>query len=300
MRPSCDVISDLLPLYVEGLASADTRQLVEQHLNACNACQRQLAAMQTPKELPGPIAAAPLRKLKGRLLWKSVEGVVLAVTLALIFAIAGTAYLTAPEYLPLSDTLLNWQEWEDGTVLIIFSDEVVGYDAHTSLREDGSGLVYHLTAWTNQWSRLFPPKHPQSLVLKPDGQQTLSVYYYLEGTQDTLIYGEDPHPRGGVITLPRLTLAYYLVLALIVEAGLGILWWASRGHELLKGLLEKLLLLPIAYLLGHLCIKGFRTSTFSLLRDFSAIILITLPIYGGLLLVSCLYHKYRLLQQTEY
>ena len=66
MRPSCDVISDLLPLYVEGLASADTRQLeCFQH-----ALSDTIAAMQTLKSSLGP--ARPLRKLKGRLLGKVV------------------------------------------------------------------------------------------------------------------------------------------------------------------------------------------------------------------------------------
>lgn len=300
MKPSCNVIRDLMPLYVESLASADTRLLVEQHLNVCDACQRQLAAMQAPKELPGPVAAAPLRKLKGRLIWKSVESVVLTATLALIFAIAGIAHLTAPEYLPLSDTLLTWQEWEDGTVLITFNDQVVGYDVHTSSGGNDKALVHHITAWTNRWSRIFPSSQSQNVVLRPEGGQSLSVYYYLEGTEDTLIYGEDPYPGGGVITLPRLTLAYYLVLAAIMAAGLGILRWICRGHDLLKGLIEKLLLLPVAYWLGHLCIKGFKTSTYSLVRDLAAILLITLPIYCGLLLVLYLWRKQRLLRQAGY
>ncbi|NLW17419.1 MAG: hypothetical protein GX033_07230 [Firmicutes bacterium] len=107
-------------------------------------------------------------------------------------------------------------------------------------------------------------------------------------------------PGGGVITLPRLTLAYYLVLAAIMAAGLGILRWICRGHDLLKGLIEKLLLLPVAYWLGHLCIKGFKTSTYSLVRDLAAILLITLPIYCGLLLVLYLWRKQRLLRQAGY
>ncbi len=35
MKLSCNIIRDLLPLYVEGLASEDTRKAVEEHIAAC-------------------------------------------------------------------------------------------------------------------------------------------------------------------------------------------------------------------------------------------------------------------------
>ena len=38
MKVSCDVIRDLLPLYTDQAASADTVALVEEHLASCPAC----------------------------------------------------------------------------------------------------------------------------------------------------------------------------------------------------------------------------------------------------------------------
>lgn len=43
---SCDVVQDLLPLYVDGVCSADSRQLVEAHLNDCADCRAMLADLQ--------------------------------------------------------------------------------------------------------------------------------------------------------------------------------------------------------------------------------------------------------------
>ena len=40
MKISCDVIEDLLPLYVDDMVSEDSRQLVEEHLKACPTCRR--------------------------------------------------------------------------------------------------------------------------------------------------------------------------------------------------------------------------------------------------------------------
>lgn len=42
----CDVVQDLLPLYVDGVCSADSRQLVEAHLVECNDCRAMLADLQ--------------------------------------------------------------------------------------------------------------------------------------------------------------------------------------------------------------------------------------------------------------
>lgn len=35
MKISCNIIVDLLPLYVDDMVSEDSRQLVEEHLKAC-------------------------------------------------------------------------------------------------------------------------------------------------------------------------------------------------------------------------------------------------------------------------
>lgn len=42
----CDVVQDLLPLYVDGVCSADSRQLVEAHLTDCADCRAMLADLQ--------------------------------------------------------------------------------------------------------------------------------------------------------------------------------------------------------------------------------------------------------------
>jgi len=42
MNISCNVIRDLLPLYHDQVCSEDSRRLVEEHLKACPACQKEL------------------------------------------------------------------------------------------------------------------------------------------------------------------------------------------------------------------------------------------------------------------
>ncbi|MFZ0446658.1 MAG: zf-HC2 domain-containing protein [Bacillus sp. (in: firmicutes)] len=40
MNMNCNIIKDLLPSYVDGLCSADTRKVVEKHLEHCDECRR--------------------------------------------------------------------------------------------------------------------------------------------------------------------------------------------------------------------------------------------------------------------
>ena len=47
----CDVIRDLLPLYKDDVCSDESRKLVENHLNICEACSRELEDMSNELEI---------------------------------------------------------------------------------------------------------------------------------------------------------------------------------------------------------------------------------------------------------
>jgi predicted anti-sigma-YlaC factor YlaD len=47
MKMSCEIIKDLLPLYLDGVCSDDSRTAVEEHLAVCEHCRAELQAMQT-------------------------------------------------------------------------------------------------------------------------------------------------------------------------------------------------------------------------------------------------------------
>lgn len=50
MNISCEVIKDLLPLYHDDVCSADSRKIVEEHLEQCESCRDELKSMD--RELP--------------------------------------------------------------------------------------------------------------------------------------------------------------------------------------------------------------------------------------------------------
>ena len=103
MDKTCSIVQDLLPLYEEDMLREETKEFVDGHLAQCAACRAELDALKADVK-PAPVSAQPLRDLKRQLRRKKLTAVLLAVTLALTLATAGFAYLTAPQYLPYSET----------------------------------------------------------------------------------------------------------------------------------------------------------------------------------------------------
>jgi predicted anti-sigma-YlaC factor YlaD len=99
MKVSCEIIKDLLPLYLDGVCSAASKAAVEEHLLACDNCKAELLAMQ--KSLPIDRAeqnmneAEAVKNLSRR--WKKgmnkslLKGVL--ITIAVIAAVALVLYL---------------------------------------------------------------------------------------------------------------------------------------------------------------------------------------------------------------
>jgi len=72
MKMNCEIIRDLLPLYVDEVCSAQSRHLVEAHLDVCAECKKQYEAMRKVEVGAGKVEndaklANGLRKLKHRI-----------------------------------------------------------------------------------------------------------------------------------------------------------------------------------------------------------------------------------------
>lgn len=52
MKISCNVIEDILPLYVDECCSEDTKQLIEEHILECEACKEKLIKLRQPMFIP--------------------------------------------------------------------------------------------------------------------------------------------------------------------------------------------------------------------------------------------------------
>lgn len=52
MKKECEMINDLLPLYIDGVCSEESKRLVEEHIKTCDACRKMAEQMKSDLVLP--------------------------------------------------------------------------------------------------------------------------------------------------------------------------------------------------------------------------------------------------------
>lgn len=99
----CEIVQDLMPSYVDGLASESTAKIIEEHVRECDACRSMLESMRADNGTPAQIPETDRKEIdflrKSRK--KGRRAVALGIILALVAAaaIAGAkVYLIGSEY----------------------------------------------------------------------------------------------------------------------------------------------------------------------------------------------------------
>ena len=278
MKNECNIVQDILPLYLENMISTGTKQFVEEHLNQCAECEMKLELLKTDMcvEKNYQLEEAPIQainKIRFDIKKKRIVTGILSAALSVIVAILSFAYLTAPEYLPYAEPFDIITSSEiNGVVILSFKGEY-----ELSQREQG---VYDISLYNTAWNKLVGNTQKQTIVVNPNGEEVNTIYYVSNGGQeDKIIYGENPNPNGGVITLPRLVLNYYFSIALLITLILAVFYLIFRKNEKAKAIIAKILFMPVSYILSHIMIKGWKATSYSATRDFFLILLITIPIY---------------------
>lgn len=149
---SCKIIEDLLPLYVEGICSEESRRMVEEHLKGCEACRKTLEALRMDPgvSLPQPEvkkekkildeAARKWRKKVWRTFLKGA-GAAMAVT-ACLGGIYFCLFCWPVCPITMDDFVLTVEEPEDLPGVVLFNlemtDGYVGCSAKIIEGEDNS------------------------------------------------------------------------------------------------------------------------------------------------------------------
>ena len=82
---NCNIIKDILPLYVDEVVSADTRSMVSAHLENCADCRRKYEKLKSSISIPMDDNEAPLKKMKRT--WNRKKVILVCSTLILAIAI---------------------------------------------------------------------------------------------------------------------------------------------------------------------------------------------------------------------
>lgn len=86
MKVSCEVVKDLLPLYCDNVCSGESKALVEEHLEECEACREEYQKLREDEAAQAQAGeeqkkAEALKKVKKRLRVKRIVAAVLSVVL---------------------------------------------------------------------------------------------------------------------------------------------------------------------------------------------------------------------------
>ncbi len=286
----CNIVRDLLPLYVEDIVSEDTKQFVNEHLSECDDCKKELNLLKSDifineNETETDASTEIMKKIRFGINKKRIFTAILSSVLSFIIAILLFAYLTAPVYIPYSEgnNLVKVNE-NDGIVTLSFSNQ---YELTNGL---GVG-TYYLSLYNTSLNSIFNSTSEKVITINPNGEKVRTIYYVSNGVvEDKVIYGLNPNVYGGVITLPRLFLGYYFLIANFIAVILIILYVIFRKKERARSKIIKLLFVPISYILSHLMIMGRSSVSYSATRDLCLILLLGIPIY---LIFYIIYKKKR-------
>lgn len=64
---NCNIIKDILPLYVDDVVSEDTKELVEEHLNKCEFCNTEYKRMSGKMQMPVECDVQPIKTLNKKI-----------------------------------------------------------------------------------------------------------------------------------------------------------------------------------------------------------------------------------------
>ena len=276
---NCTVIKDILPLYADDIVSEDTKKLVEEHLLNCHDCKKELSLLKTDLETPKVVITekddiAFLKKLSLDIKKKRVFTAILAATISAIGVILSFAYLTAPEYIPYTQSpeIITANE-KNGSVTLSFIGEY-----ELTQREQGS---YDISIYNTVWNEIIGITKSQTITVNPNNEKVNTIYYVSNaGQDDKVIYGRNPISNGGVMTLPRLFLNYYFTLDLLITFVLVGFYLIFRKKEKIKDIIVKILFVPISYIFSHVMITGLNATSLFATRDFYLILLLVMPIYS--------------------
>lgn len=78
---NCNIIKDILPLYVDGVVSDDTKEMIEEHLEHCEECKKEVGLMKQELYIPAEKEASIIKDFKRK--WRNKKFIISVVSILL-------------------------------------------------------------------------------------------------------------------------------------------------------------------------------------------------------------------------
>lgn len=190
---SCDIIRDILPLYLDDVVSDDTKELVEEHLETCDRCKREADILKkkvtllTNKTIKLSDAKV-LKGLRNRLFRKKVIVSLLSIAVSVAIMVGTYAYMTFTKlFIPYDSTDIQIEE-ADGKLYASYSiTQMAG-----SVNIDNSSVIidgeeknviifsHYETLWSKYMEPIFDKTHGERNQWCLGNRSEIDQVYYAE------------------------------------------------------------------------------------------------------------------------
>lgn len=165
---SCNVIKDVLPLYLDDVVSQDTREMVEEHLESCDACRKEADILKSSVGLPADrstklLDARILKNLKKRLFKRKAVIAILSAAAAAAVIFGVYCILTLPKiFIPYDSARISIEE-VDGKLYASYEGDNLDmtfnthpFDMEIGGEEKKAAVVcYYETLWSKYIAPVF-------------------------------------------------------------------------------------------------------------------------------------------------
>ena len=114
----CTIIQDILPLYIDEVVSQDTKEMVDQHLQHCEKCQKEYETMKIKLYIPAENKAPVIKKINKKWRKKKVIVSIVSVLATAIILFGAFAYVFYFErVIPYSKSLIKIEMQNDNQLV---------------------------------------------------------------------------------------------------------------------------------------------------------------------------------------
>jgi len=183
----CTIIRDVLPLYIDDVVSDDTAQMVKEHLNQCQTCQKEYEQMTQTLYVPIETKISLFQRINQKWLRKKIIIIVTAVVITsfLLFGIFSYV-LYYGKTISYSPALFDIEELDEKLLVHYYGKSYAKVSATHPMSIEINGeqkkvsFIYYTESITNSVSRnLFNNKSSsQNYIFElPDSGSIDEVYY---------------------------------------------------------------------------------------------------------------------------
>ena len=186
---NCNIIRDILPLYVDDVVSDDTKKMVEEHLKNCEECSKEVELMKNEVYIPAEKEASIIKNFKKK--WRNKKLIISGLSILLTGLILFGAFSFVFHFdriIPYSESLIKIEEQDDMLVSHYYGKEYYSVKATEPIKVNIDGeekniilLYYTATIADSPSGKLINDKKErveQNFIFQLGNKDTVDAVYY--------------------------------------------------------------------------------------------------------------------------